>query len=52
MHKSFNADYAAKTPKEQWLKEHEHVEFDGDLDAEWESAQGKKKPVKKDSEEK
>lgn len=44
MHKSFNKEHAAKTPKAQWLKDHAHVEFDGDLGEEWESAQVKKEP--------
>lgn len=42
MHKSFNEEYAAKTPKAQWIKEHEHHKDEFDLAAEWESAQVKK----------
>lgn len=49
MHKSFNKEYAAKTPKAQWIKEHAHVEFEGDLGEEWESAQ---KPKEKKEAEK
>lgn len=53
MHPSFNKEHAAKTPKAQWLKDHAHVEFDGDLGEEWEKAQVKKpKEVDKKEEEK
>lgn len=50
MHKSFNKEYAASVPKEQWIKEHDHLKDDFDLSSEWESAQPEKptKPAKKE----
>jgi hypothetical protein len=47
MSPNFNEAYAAITPKEQWVKEHEHMLGSGfDLEKEWESAQSTKEVAK------
>lgn len=48
MSPNFNKEYAAKTPKSQWVKQHEHLKDEFDLSEEWESAQPKKEVVKKE----
>lgn len=43
MSENFNKEYAAKTQKAQWVKEHEHLKDDFDLEKEWESARKEEK---------